>query len=323
MNGLPLPPAVSICIPTWQAQDFISRTLDFASRQSHQQLRILVSVDQCDDATAGICHDYARRDGRIEVFVQPQRLGWARNTNFLLDRVATEFFFLYFHDDVIEPNYVERMLQALQERPDVLSVHCDMGHFGASQHVSRGLDYPGSAANRLGLFLLAPERGSPLRSLTRAIALDAGLRLPSQAVEGLWANEPYLMQLLAMGPAMRVPETLYLRWDKRAGGLTDGWRGLSLEQQYSGYRNNVSAFLAIIDATAMSEGEREALRFCLYVHLLPRIRAIEESYPDASPRPAADIHPAFAKGEVPVELSLLGPRLETWALERHAQLAAQ
>lgn len=322
MTAGPLQPEVSICIPAWQSHDFIGRTLDHALRQTYPRVRILVSVDNCNDGTAEICHAYARRDSRIEVFVQQQRLGWARNVNFLLDRVDTEFFFLYFHDDVIEPGYVERLLQALQQRPDVLSAHCDMGHFGASQLVSRGFDYLGSIADRLGFFLVAPDRGSPLRSLTRSSALDAGLRLPTDAVEGLWANEPYLMQLFALGPALRVPETLYLRWDKRAGGLTDGWRSLTLEQQYSGYRANAAAFMAIIAAADVGEAEREALRFCVCVHLLPRVRAIEKQYGNAKPKPAAEVHPAFAYDAVPAELSQLGPRIEAWALERHASLPA-
>ena len=189
-----------------------------------------------EDGTAEICHAYARADRRVEVFEQRARLGWARNVNFLLDKVGTEFYCLYFHDDLIEPGYVERLLSALRRRPDAVSAHCDMGHFGASEHVSHGVDYPESAVHRIAWFLVAPNRGSPLRSLTRSLVLRAGLRLPTDAVDGLWASEPYLLGLLAAGPALRVPETLYLRWDKRCrrisptAGSDSRW-----QQQVSGY----------------------------------------------------------------------------------------
>lgn len=313
---------VSLCIPAWQAEPFIARTLDFALGQTYPQTDILVSVDHCDDDTAGICHAYARTNPRLQVFAQPERLGWAGNVNFLLDQVRTEYYSLYFHDDVIVPHYVERMLLALHQRLDAVSAHCDMGHFGASKHVSHGVDYPESAVGRLAWFLVAPNRGSPLRSLTRSSVLAAGVRLPTDAIDGLWANEPYLLRLLAAGPALHVPETLYLRWDKRVGGLTDGWRKLSLEQQYSGFRVNASAFLAITDAAAGSDAERRALRFCVYVHVMAQVRAMENQYSGAGAITAGVFHPGFAELCSPGELAVLGAELEEWAMQRHAGLLA-
>ena len=313
------PPEVSLCIPTWQSRPFIARTLAFALGQTHSRTRVLVSVDACDDGTAEVCEAIARTDPRLRVFVQSERLGWARNVNFLLDQVRTELFCLYFHDDVIVPQYVERLADALRERPDAVSAHCDMGHFGASERVSASVDYPATVAHRLAWFLVGPNRGSPLRSLTRASALRAGLRMPTDAIDGLWANEPYLMRLLAAGPILHVPETLYFRWDKRAGGLTEGWRSLTLEQQYTGFRANISSLLAIIEAATVSDAERQALRFCLQVHMVDRIRTIEGEHDGASQRPVDEIHPAFATVRVPEELSSLGEEIRAWALRRHAR----
>lgn len=316
-------PEVSLCIPAWQSEPFIARTLDCALAQSYPHTRILVSVDQSDDGTAEICHAYARTDRRIEVFVQSERLGWARNVNFLLDRVGTEFYCLYFHDDLIEPGYVERLLSALRRRPDAVSAHCDMGHFGASEHVSQGVDYPESAVHRMAWFLVAPNRGSPMRSLTRSLVLHNGLRMPTDAVDGLWASEPFLMGLLAAGPALHVPETLYLRWDKRSGGLTDGWQRLTLEQQVSGFRANISTLLSLVDSVSGSDVERAALRFCLYVHYVPRIRWLESQYASASPMPAGEIHPLFAVKPLPDELAVLGMPAREWAMQRYAGLESE
>lgn len=323
MSGVADSPEVSLCIPAWRSEPFIARTLDCALAQSYPHTRILVSVDQCEDGTAEICHAYARADRRVEVSVQPERLGWARNVNFLLDKVGTEFYCMYFHDDLIEPGYVERLLSALRRRPDAVSAHCDMGHFGASEHVSHGVDYPESAVHRIAWFLVAPNRGSPLRSLTRSLVLHAGLRLPTDAVDGLWANEPYLLGLLAAGPALRVPETLYLRWDKRSGGLTDGWQQLTLAQQVSGFRANISSLLSLIDSVSGSDNERAALKFCLYVHYLPRIRWIESQYGTASPMPAGEIHPALGVKPLPVELTSLGVQAREWAMQRYAVLESE
>lgn len=85
---------VSICIPAWQSEGIVERALRCASGQTHAGLRILVSVDHSTDATAAVCNAYAHQDRRVEVHVQEERLGWAGNVNFLLDKVDTEFFFI-------------------------------------------------------------------------------------------------------------------------------------------------------------------------------------------------------------------------------------
>lgn len=195
-----------------------------------------------------------------------------------------------------------------------------MGHFGTSEHISEAVQYPGNVAKRLATFLVAPNRGSPLRSLTRSSVLGTGLRLPTNAIDGLWANEPYLMRLVAAGPALRVPETLYLRWDKREGGLTDGWRGLPLEQLRSGYRANASTVLEIIDTAEISEAEKKAVRFCAYLRAMLQIRKLERTHAVVDPMPAGDVHSAFVDSQVPKELAILGPQIEAWAMQFFAHL---
>ena len=106
---------MTVCIPAYQAAEFIERTLGCASAQTYAKQRILVSVDVSTDPTAEICRKRARDDPRIEVIAQPKRLGWAGNVNFLLDSVRSEFAFLYFHDDLIEPEYSARLIAAVKK----------------------------------------------------------------------------------------------------------------------------------------------------------------------------------------------------------------
>jgi hypothetical protein len=314
-------PEVTICIPAWRAEAFIDRTLRCAQEQTERNLRILTSIDLCDDATAEICHAHARADRRIEVLEQRERLGWARNVNALLDRVETEFYFLYFHDDIIAPAYTARLLEKLRARSDAASAHCDMGHFGASEHVSIGRDYEGGPVERLCTFLLAPTRGSPLRSLTRTIAGGSGLRLPTDAPGGFWANEPYLMRLLAAGPALRVPEALYKRWDKREGGLTDGWKHLTREEVTAGLRANTATTLALIDSIPADEGEREVLRFAAYIFMLRTLAQRTRGFPGSvAPIEPRELSPAFADMRTPPALSTLSPEIQHWARSGYAHV---
>lgn len=313
------PAKVSVLIPAWQSEAFIDRTLSCARRQTYEDMRILVSIDVSEDRTEEICRGHAKADPRISVFVQSERLGWARNVNFLLDRADTEFFFLYFHDDIIEPSYTARLLDALVQRPDAASAHCDMGHFGTDQGVSVGRQYEGNAAGRVCSFLVGP-RGSPLRSMTRRAAVGR-LRLPADGAAGFWANQPYLVGLVAAGPALHLPEVLYMRWDRRKGGLTDGWRTLSSEQMRAGFRTNASALLTIADALPASDAERDAVRFCAFLYLMQSVRNVERDTGMTLFESAVELHEAFADfARPPVGLDAMSPEIKQWAIAAHANL---
>ena len=313
---------VTVCIPAWQAASFIERTLRCALAQTHPGLRIVVSIDASDDDTERICREQADRDGRISVTAHRERLGWAANVNHLLDRADTEFAVLYVHDDLIEPAYCERLVTALRRRPDAASAHCDLGHFGGGDHVAPAHAYEGSAADRLFEFLVTPAKGSMLRSMVRTARIGPGVRLPTDSRAGVWANEPFLMRLVAAGPVLAVPEVLYRRWDKRRGGLTDGWTALPFAEILDGYRVNAASALALVDRLDPTPGQRELLRFGLLVYLMPRVRLAEQRHGAVRVTAPEEIHPVLTDGGVPAAVDGLPEVLRGWCLRSYAHFEA-
>lgn len=283
---------VTVCIPAWQAAGFIDRTLACARAQTHASLRILVSVDLGDDDTAARCQRHAHEDDRIEVLVQPRRLGWADNTNAALARVETEFFCLYFHDDILRPDYVERLLRALRAEPGAVAAYCDVREFGDRDGLITGAPYSGAAVDRL-LKMLGPQRGAPLRALTRRRLLDEGLRFPAVPGQGFWRWYPYLVTLAAAGPLLHVPEALYERWI-RADGLTASWQHVSREALVEGQRASLAICLDVFDRAAADPGERALLRYALYLFTLAWTRRAELAGGFAAPIAAAELAAAFA-----------------------------
>ena len=286
-------PDVTICVPTWQAEPFIGRTLQCARSQTYGDVRILVSVDQCDDSTVDVCLEHAREDERIEVIVQPERLGWSRNANALLDRVDTDLFFLYFHDDVLEPTYVEKLRAALLAEPDAISSHCDLKHFGDNEELHPGVRYDGPAAHRMLRWLVGPVKGTTLRSMTRRSALQAGLRFPEVGGDGFWRAYPYHVILAGLGPAAHVPEVLYWRW-KREGSLTKTWRPDALETLVTGLRESADVCLDFISSLDLAPLDAAAVRYGLYLQWMGRLRGGEARLsPDGTLLESAQLHPAF------------------------------
>jgi glycosyltransferase involved in cell wall biosynthesis len=297
------------------AAAFIDRTLCFARGQTHSAVSIVVSVDAGDDNTPDIVRSHAAADARITVYEQKERLGWAGNVNFLLEKVDTQHFFLYFHDDILLPQYCQQMLETLHAHPQATGAYCDMGHFGATDHVSTGPAYVGSTAERLLTLMLAPQRGSPMRAMLRTESAGH-VRLPQIGADGFWANEPYLMEMLAAGPLQHVPQVLYLRWNRRSGGLTDGWRKLAPQAIAAGWKSNINARLNIISRVVQDTAEREALVFALFVQVFPVVKELRDEQGGLLFRTPASLHPLFAAPGTPQLLADYGADIGGWAREK-------
>jgi len=260
---------VAICIPTYGAEGFIKRTLDCACAQTHASIRIFVSVDRSDDRTAEICTERSRDDKRIEVAIQKERLGWSRNANVALDLAGlaeSPYAFLYFHDDIIEPTYVERLLRTLQEQPDAASAHCDLVEFGLSDEVRKAHTYRGTPLHRLVDFLMT-KRGTTLRSLVRREAFATPLSFPQIHGDNHWTAYVFHMALLAAGPAIGVHEPLYRRW-QRDGSLTrsEGWEHESIEALIRGHDESREHSLRVIESTLSDSLERALATYSLDLH---------------------------------------------------------
>jgi glycosyltransferase involved in cell wall biosynthesis len=243
---------LTICIPAYQAGGFIDRALRCAQGQTYGHVRILVAIDRSTDATADVCRRFASEDRRIDIVEHRERLGWCGNLNSLLERVDTRFFFLYFHDDLILPQYCEHLRDALLRSPEAASANADLVNFGKVDRIDPGRSYRGSTAQRLLESMVVPEPGALLRSMVRSSTIDKDYRLPPEE-EGSVTRAPMGLRMLAAGPAVRVAEALYLRWI-REGGLTDGWKKSPFDRWLDGWIQNVGRAFAIIDKSRKTTG---------------------------------------------------------------------
>ena len=262
--------SVSICIPAYQAEGFIERTLRFAAGQTLRDVRILVSIDNSTDRTEEICRGFAASDGRVEIITGPDRLGWGGNVNRLLDAVTTEFFFIYFHDDIILPQYAEMLLAALRDDPGAASANCTVQTFGRSDHVEPAHAFRGSMPERLIQLWLPDFYGMPLRSMIRRDRLASDCRLP-EGVGGMKRETTFLAQLIAAGPTAAVQAPLYMRWS-RDEGVLGSWRALPFGQYFADWQAAVADVFAFLDrASFHSESERDGARHVFLLHAWSKI----------------------------------------------------
>jgi glycosyltransferase involved in cell wall biosynthesis len=209
-------PRVVALLPAWNAASFIEPVLRSLDGQTYANLQVLVSDDASSDGTGAICERLARGRPRFVVHRQITNRGWIGNVNWLLKQAEGDYFFFAFHDDPLEPTYVERLVEALEAAPDavlaftdVIIDRNDLDPTGIGERRYVGLEGLATVRERLRV-LMRREREwwVPNRGLFRAAAARrvGGLRRhPGGEYSADW---PWLIHLTLLGRFVRVPEPL-------------------------------------------------------------------------------------------------------------------
>lgn len=115
-------PKISICIPTYNGQKYLAATLESALSQKGEDIEILILDDCSKDQTLSIVHAYAARDSRFRVISNRKNLGLVGNWNQCLSEARGEWIKFLFQDDLLRPEYCDRIRPHLNEdRPFIVS----------------------------------------------------------------------------------------------------------------------------------------------------------------------------------------------------------
>lgn len=215
---------ITVCIPAYRASAFIGDTLASVLAQSFQDFRVEIAIDptaddpaaddpgsdDIDDTEAAL--ELFRDDSRVQIVVNPKRLGWAANFNALLERVDTPFFVPLPHDDLWHPDYLATFYPLMCDNPAAAVAYGDMTIFGAENSSGfRAVTLPQGEDRMTHLirFMLQGAHAMPWRGLTRRSATAVTGGFPTDQWSGFAVEVEYALGLLEAGPVIHVPRTLY------------------------------------------------------------------------------------------------------------------
>ena len=114
---------VSIIIPVYNVENYLSECLDSIINQTYKELEIICINDGSTDNSLHILQEYAKRDKRIKIINQNNKgLSAARNTG--LKYCSSEYIFFLDSDDKISLNTIELMYNAIiNNKVDVVSIN--------------------------------------------------------------------------------------------------------------------------------------------------------------------------------------------------------
>lgn len=115
-------PVVSIIMPAYNAEKYISHAVDSARAQSYSDWELVIVDDGSTDRTPQILAGYA--DARIRVYHQPNS-GESAARNAALDHARGKYLSFLDADDVFLPNHVENAIDYFQTHPECDGLYCD------------------------------------------------------------------------------------------------------------------------------------------------------------------------------------------------------
>jgi glycosyltransferase involved in cell wall biosynthesis len=111
---------ISICIPTYNGEKFISRCIESCLHQTYSPVEILICDDGSSDKTITICKDYQQKDARIKLIVHQTNLGLVSNWNACIEHAKGEWIKFLFQDDFMEPDCLETFVGYIKPETELL-----------------------------------------------------------------------------------------------------------------------------------------------------------------------------------------------------------
>lgn len=199
--------AATIGVPVYRGGPYLAQALASVRAQTCPDYRVLISVDGPDPESEAVCAPFLD-DPRFELVVQPERLGWLGNINWLMSQVRTDFWYYHQQDDTVDPTYLEVLLEHARRYPRAAVVYCDMRSFGEREGGFVQEPVTGSTAERMLALLRDHHPAVAFRGLTRREALETGRLRPNEE-ENFGADTTWMAGVARWGELRRVPQVLY------------------------------------------------------------------------------------------------------------------
>lgn len=109
---------VSIIVPVYNAEKYLTRCLDSLINQTYPDTEMILVNDGSTDNSLEVCQKYQRTYPNIKVIDQAnQGVSCARNAG--IDAAAGEYICFVDADDCVEKNFIESLVQGVDDKADI------------------------------------------------------------------------------------------------------------------------------------------------------------------------------------------------------------
>ena len=110
-------PVVSIVMPTYNVEKYISAAIVSVINQTYSDWELLVIDDGSTDNSNSVAQVYANKDLRIKV-IKKENGGLSDARNYGIDLAKGKYIHFFDSDDAVEPDFYEKMVNAIEIKND-------------------------------------------------------------------------------------------------------------------------------------------------------------------------------------------------------------
>ena len=133
-------PIVSIGIPVYNSEKYLEETLKSLLNQGFQDFEIIISDNASTDSTPAICREYEQKDSRVQYYRSETNYGPGWNYNRVFDLCSGKYFKWHACDDLLRPDFLEKCVEVLDTRPDVILAHSYTAEIDNQGHQIKDID---------------------------------------------------------------------------------------------------------------------------------------------------------------------------------------
>jgi glycosyltransferase involved in cell wall biosynthesis len=211
-RSLPKTPRVSIGLAVYNGERFLAQTLDSLLAQAYRDFELIICDNASTDGTEQICRSYGHQDSRIRYHRNPTNFGAPRNFNLAFTLSRGEYFKWSGADDLCAPEMLERCIDVLDRRPEVVLCYPKTRLIDENGAVLQ--DYE----DRLDLQLQSPNWRlalllSNIRMCNAVFGVIRASAMKRTRLFGTYSNSDrtFLAELALQGPFVELSQPLFFR----------------------------------------------------------------------------------------------------------------
>jgi glycosyltransferase involved in cell wall biosynthesis len=203
---------ICIGLPVYNGQNFIAEAIDSILHQTFTDFSLLISDNASTDQTETICRSYAAVDSRISYIRNPKNIGASDNFNQTFLQSRSKYFKWAAHDDFLDPRYLEKCIQFMEENPHFVLCYSKTKRVNALGVVDGNYDYdmrvshPDLRVRFADLILINHFCISTFGVFRRDV-----LRKTNLIGKYVGSDRTLLAETALYGPQYEIPEYLFYR----------------------------------------------------------------------------------------------------------------
>jgi glycosyltransferase involved in cell wall biosynthesis len=213
VTATPAVPRLTLGLPVYNGERFLAESMNALLAQTFTDFELIISDNGSTDRTADIARQYEAKDRRVRYVHHPQNRGSTFNHNFVVEQARGEFFKWVSDDDLYAPDLLQRCIDALDSRPEIVLAHAWTAFIDEEGKITNAIDYP-----------LTTDVADPAERFRSLLYTHGGddfygvipvsvLRRIKPFGSFHWADRTIVAELALQGPFYNVPDFLYFRRD--------------------------------------------------------------------------------------------------------------